>query len=72
MGAPRVAAEEAAEGEPGAFEGAVDFDRLDAVVAACGIVAADAVATAGQTQPRGNGELVKADQLGEEPGHAGV
>lgn len=71
MCAPWVAAEEAAEGEPGAFEGAVDFDGLDAVVAASGVVAADAMAAACQPQPRGDGELVEADQLGEEPGHAG-
>ena len=71
MGAPWVAAEEAAEGEPGAFERAVDLDRLDAVVAARGIVAADAVASARHAQPWGDGELVETDQLGEEPGHAG-
>jgi len=65
-----VATEEAAEGEPRAFDGSVDFDGLDAVVAACGIMAADAVAAACQPQPWGNGELVKADQFGEEPGHA--
>lgn len=45
-GAPGVAAEEAAEGKPNAFECAVDLDGLDTVVAACGIVAAAAVATA--------------------------
>lgn len=72
MGAPRVAAEQAAERKPGAFQRAVDFDRLDAVVAACRIVAADAMTAARQPQPWGNGELVEADQLGEEPGHVGV
>lgn len=50
----------------------MDFDRFDAVVAACWIVAADAMTAARQPQPWGNGELVKADQLGEEPGHAAV
>ena len=35
-------------------------------------MAADALAAACQSQPWGNGELVKADQFGEEPGHAGV
>ena len=72
MGAPGVTAEQAAEGEPGAFQGTVDLDGLDAVVAASGIVAADAVAAACHPEPRGNGELVEADQLGEEPGHAGA
>ena len=71
MGAPWVATEEAAEGEPGAFQCTVGPNRLDAVVAASGIVAADAVAAARQAQPRGDGELVETDQLGEEPGHAG-
>lgn len=71
MRAPWVAAEEAAESEPCAFEGTVDFDRLDAVVAARRIVPADAVPTAGQTQPGRDRQLVETDQLGEEPGHGG-
>ena len=38
--APRVAGEDAFEGEPAAFEKAVLLNRLDAVVGACGYVAA--------------------------------
>lgn len=70
MGAPWVAAEQTAEGEPCSFQGTVDFDRLDAVVAARGIMSTHTMPTTRQTEPWGNGQLVKADQFCEHPGHA--
>ncbi len=70
MGAPRVAAEEAAKYEPCASESAVDSDGLDAVVAACRIVAADAMTSACQPQPWRDRQLIETDQFCEKPGHA--
>jgi hypothetical protein len=50
----------------------VDFDRFNPVVATRWIVTTDPMPTARQLQPRGNGDLVKTNQLGKNPGHAGA
>lgn len=49
MRAPWVAAEQAAYREPCSFQSTVDFDCLDAVVAARGIMPAYAMPTTRQT-----------------------
>ena len=65
MRSPWVAAEEAAEGQPRAFQSSVHSNRLDPVVAARRIVPADSMPPARQPQPWGNGQLVEADQFGK-------
>ena len=47
----------------------MDFQGLDAVVAACGIVPAHPVSARHEPQPRRDAELIKADQKDEDFGH---
>lgn len=70
MRPPGVAAQQPPERQPRAFERPVHPDRLDPVVAACRVMPANPVPAARHPQPRRDGELVEADQLGEQPGHA--
>ena len=64
--APGVAAEEAADGEPQAAEGAVLADGLDGVLRAGGSEAAR------RGQPGGNGPLVELNRQQERPHRQGA
>lgn len=69
MRAPWVTAQQTSQGQPCTFDRAVNFQRLDTVVAACGIVSAYAVSTAQKPQPRRYAELIEADEQDEDFGH---
>ncbi len=69
MGAPRVTAQETAQGEPRTFDRAVNFQSLDAIMAASGIVPAHSVAARHETQPRRDAELIETDEQDEQFGH---
>jgi len=68
-GAPGVAAEEAAEGEPQTTDGAVNLDGLYRVVGAGRFVTAGAVAAVENAETGGDEDLIEADGENEEGFH---
>ncbi|MEY3394992.1 MAG: hypothetical protein RL346_1228 [Verrucomicrobiota bacterium] len=64
-----MAARKTAQREPCAFERAVNFQRLDAIMAAGGIVPAHPIAARQETQPWRDPELIKAYDEDKEFGH---
>lgn len=69
MRAPRVATQQTTKSEPCAFERTVDFQSLDTVVAACGIMPAHPVSARQKPQPRRDAQLIETDEQDEDFGH---
>jgi len=68
-GAPWVAAQQAAEGQPATAEDAMGAQGVDGVVGAARVMAAARGASIEYPQHRGQGPLVDEDEKNEEPFH---